>query len=219
MSIREERELDLAPVARERQRILERPPRRLQAGAVAVEAEHQLAGEAEYFVQMLLSRGGAERCEGVGDPRLMQPHHIHVPLDDQQALEVDARLSCLVQPVELPALVKQRGFGRVEVFGLALVDDPAAESEHAAARIADRKHQAVAKTVVESALTAVLAAALIPFDDEPELRQAAALILLGAESIEQCVPGVGGVAERELGARGTVDAPLREIVAGPLAVG
>ena len=101
---------------------------------------------------MFLGRGGAQRRHGIGDARLMQAHHVHVAFDDHQAFEVGARLAGLVQTVELAALVEQRRLGRVQVLGLALIDDATAEAEDPAARIAYREHQAVSKSIIESAL-------------------------------------------------------------------
>jgi uncharacterized membrane-anchored protein len=94
--------------------------------------------------------------------------------------------------------VKQRGFRRIQVLGLALIDDAAAEAQHPAARIADRKHQAVAKAIVEAGTCP--AAARIALDDQAHLQQAAPLLLRGAEAIEQGVPGVGRVAQANFGA-------------------
>ena len=84
----------------------------------------------EDLVQVLLGGGGTQGGDGIGDPGLMQAHHVHVALDDHQALEVGMRLPRFVQAVQLAALVKQRRFGRVEVFRFALVEHATAEADH-----------------------------------------------------------------------------------------
>src|SRR5580692_11265316 len=212
---RQEHELELAPIARERQRILERAPGSLKACAVTVEAKDELAREAKNLVQVLLGGGGAERRYRVSDAGLMQAHHVHVAFDDEQPLEVRARLSRLVDAIELAAFVKQRRFGRVQVLGLALVDDAATEAQHPAARVADRENQAVAKPVVK---TRRLPGTRVALDDEARLQQATPLLVRGAEPVEQGVPRVRGITQRELCARGRIDAALAEIDLRALAV-
>ena len=55
------------------------------------------------------------------------------------------------KPVKLAAFGEERRFGRVQVLGLAPVDDAAAEADDAPAAVVDRKHHAVAKTIVSLA--------------------------------------------------------------------
>jgi len=47
----------------------------------------------------------------------MQAHDIHVALDDQQALEIAARLARLVQAVKAPAFVNSGVSGEFMYFG------------------------------------------------------------------------------------------------------
>ncbi|MNT17490.1 hypothetical protein D3C72_1526400 [compost metagenome] len=50
------------------------------------------------------------------------------------------------------ALGKQRSLGGIQVLGLALADDASTKSDEATAHIADRKHDALAKTVIAAAI-------------------------------------------------------------------
>ena len=60
----------------------------------------------------VLGRGGrTQRGDRKGDSGLVQPYHVHVALDDEQPLKLDARLTHFVQAVQLTALVKQVGLG------------------------------------------------------------------------------------------------------------
>ncbi len=92
-------------------------------------------------------------------------------------LKSAARLAGFVQAVQFAALVKQRRFRRVHVFGLALIDHAAAESDDAAARIANRKHEPVAKPVVitEGLFTAAL-------EDEAHLQKPAPFLVVRAKA-------------------------------------
>ena len=135
----------------------------------------------------------------------MQAHDIHVSLDDHQALEIGVRLPRLVEAVQLAALVKQRGFRRIQVFRLALIDDAAAECDDPPARIANREHQAVAKAVIEAGLP--FAAARVALDDQTCLQQAAALLLvLGPNRFSKAFQESGAYPSANFAAVGRVDA-------------
>ena len=97
----------------------------------------------------VLGRGrGAEGRDRIRDTRMMQANGIHIAFDDQQALEVGTGAAGFVQRVELASLVEENRLRRVEIFRLAAVDDAAAERDHAAARVPDGEHDAIAKAVV-----------------------------------------------------------------------
>ncbi len=118
---------------------------------------------------MLGRRGRAERRYRVGDAVLMQANRIHIAFNDDEPLEGCAGLPRFPQSIELTPLVEERGLRGVQVFRLALVDDPPAEGNDAPARIANREHEPVAEpVVVPLALTHLPAVAL---DHEPHLRQ------------------------------------------------
>src|SRR5690606_32100130 len=76
--------------------------------------------------------------------------HVHITFDDQHAaFAADARAG-LPQAIQLAALGKQGCFGRIQVFGLALADDPAAEPDELAPTIPNRKHHPFTKAAVTS---------------------------------------------------------------------
>src|SRR5205823_9458878 len=126
--------------------------------------------------------------------------------------EAGTRAARLVDAVELAPLVKQHGLGRVQVLGLAGIDDAPAEAEHAPARITDGKHDAVTEAVVVA--LAPLPRGPLALDDQAGVGEALAIGVRGAEAAQHLVPGVGRVADREaldgLGGK----SPLGEIVAG-----
>src|SRR5262249_1099369 len=94
---------------------------------------------------------------------------------------------------------------------LAGVDDTSTKGDDPAARIANRKHHAVAEAVVV-ALT-LPAGAAFAFDDETGVDEALALGIAAPETTQYLVPGAGGVADREaLLGRGR-EAALRQVLA------
>src|SRR3546814_16796815 len=74
---------------------------------------------------------------------------VHIAFDHEHAAGLAGSGRGAIEIVERAALVEQRGFGRIQIFGLAVADDAAAESDHAAARVADRDHQAAAEAIIE----------------------------------------------------------------------
>ena len=97
--------------------------------------------------------------------------------------------------VELAALVEQHRLRGVQVLRLPGIDDAAAEGDDAAARIADREHDAVAEAVVV-ALSALRVPALA-LDDEAGIGESLARGLGGTEAPQHLVPGVRRVADLE----------------------
>ena len=65
------------------------------------------------------------------------------------------RVASEEQAIQLPSFGKQWRLGRVQVFGLAVVNDPAAKTNHAPARVMNRKHHPIAETVIPLAAVAV----------------------------------------------------------------
>lgn len=68
-----------------------------------------------------------ERCHRVVETALMHGDGVHIPLAEDQA--GFPRRFCHVERKESPALFKYRGVGAVEIFGLPLPHDPAAEGD------------------------------------------------------------------------------------------
>jgi len=150
VAVGQEHEFELSPVARQGEGILQRPPGCLSAGAIAVEAEHHFAGQLENLVEMLLSGCGAEGGHGIGNPRLVQAHDVHIAFDDHQALEIRPCLPRFVQSVRVRVPCGTAAFRGSSSIWLALIDDPAAEADDASAGIANRKHQSIAEAVVKA---------------------------------------------------------------------
>src|SRR5690606_23778157 len=75
----------------------------------------------------------------------------------------------LPKSVQLVAFGKQIGLGRIQVFWFALANDAPAEADDASARIAYRKHNSFAKTVV--------APTILGFDYQARLDQHRVFVL------------------------------------------
>jgi len=106
---------------------------------------------------------GAERGDRVLNPVLGQRHDVHIAFDHQNPRRTGAAPQNVVQPVQLATFMKNGGFRRIQVLGLALVDDSSAEAYAASAAVENRKNHAVPKSVVE--------AAVVPLHGEPGFNQ------------------------------------------------
>ena len=82
-----------------------------------------------------------------GDPGPLAGDGVHIAFDDDQPARRAGGGACEIEIVEGAALVEERGVGGVEIFGLAGAEDPPAEADHPAARVADRDHQPAAEAV------------------------------------------------------------------------
>src|SRR5207237_6160762 len=119
------------------------------------------------------------------------------------------RAPCLVEPIELAALLEERRLGRIEVLGLAFADDAAAESDHVAARVEDRKHDALAKAVVTARLL-LRALGGLAIDDEPGVLELARRIV--GEHRREVLPSLGRVADAVAGGDLARDAAALEVI-------
>ncbi len=171
------------------QRVFQGAPGGLAPGVVAVETEN----DAVDLAQQLGDVGGggrrAERRDRIADAVLGQRDDVHVAFGDDGDIGFAQRLPGLRQAEQFAALFEERGFRRVEVFRLALVDDPSAESDDLALGIDDRDHQAVAEAVV--------AAAGLVFDDQSGKLQFVGVVV--RENGLQVLPAVRRVAHAEAG--------------------
>ena len=103
---------------------------------------------AKHALQVRFADGGAQcRC-GVVDTALGQCHHIHITFNNDQSRQLSVGLARLVESVEFAALAEYRGLRGVQVFRGVIPHDPAAKTDQAAAHIANREHNAVAKAIV-----------------------------------------------------------------------
>ena len=99
-------------------------------------------------LELAFGQCGAERRDRLADPGLVDRDHVHIAFDHDQPPGRAAGRAGAIEVEERAALVEQRRIGRVEVFGLAIAEDPAAECDRPPARVADRDHQPAAETVV-----------------------------------------------------------------------
>ena len=167
--------------------VLERAPGRTATGSVAVEAEHDAVGLAQQGVDMLRRGRGAERGDRILDGELGERDHVHVALDHDREAGVADRLLRQEEAVELAPLLEQRGLGRVQVLGFALVEHAPAEGDDASAAVVDREDDAVAEAVVAPPLLVV--------DDQAGVGERLRLVV--GEGLLQRLPLVGRVAEPE----------------------
>ena len=134
-----------------RQSVFQRAPCGFAAGRVAVETEINVVGLAEQEFDVLGGGGRAQRGNGIAHAELCQRHHVHIAFHHQNASRVFHGLARFVQTVQVFALVKQGRVGRIEVFGLGIVQHAAAEADDLPRNIADGEHDAVAEAVVLAA--------------------------------------------------------------------
>ena len=188
----QEQEFDAARVGGQGQGGIQRLAGGAAAGAVAVEAEDHLVGEAEQLLHVVGRAGRAQRGHGVGKAQLGQGDHVHVALGDQGvAGHADGRAR-FKQAVELAAFAEHRGFGRVQVFGFTLVEHAPAKADAFALDVADREHDAVAEAVVALGF-AVGTDFVGVFDHQARLDQQGIGVV--GEHAGQRAPAFGGVAQ------------------------
>ena len=126
---------------------------------VAVKDEHGAIGQATEGPDMVVSQGGPEGADHVGQADLMGRHDVGVPFDDGDPAELAGGLAGEVDGVEVPSLLEERRLGGVEVLGdaeagvdhptLGFGHDPAAEADRAASDVADREDQAAPEAVAD----------------------------------------------------------------------
>ena len=206
---RQEEEAHHLAVGEDRQRHLERAPRGLAAGGVAVEAEDDVVGEAQQLAEVEGRGRRTEGCDRVLDAVLRERDDVHVALDHDDFVRVADRAPRLVEAVELATLLEERRFGRVQVFRLARADDAPAEADDVAARIEDREHHAIAEAVV-AARSFFPAVAAVAVDHQARVLELRGRVV-GEHALE-VLPALGREAEPV--ARGDLarDAAALEIV-------
>ena len=123
---------------------------RTHAGAVAV-----ISQKDSFRIAPEQSRlSGRECCPKGGDclieSGLMHGNDIHVSLAEDQMIRLCPPGK--IERVQVAAFVKDHGVRGVDVLGLCVSQDTAAEADHAPPHILDREHDSVKKTVVQSLL-------------------------------------------------------------------
>ena len=105
---------------------------RARAGGVTVEADHRRRGMAPKEVELLLGERGAERGDGGGESGLVERDHVHVALDDQRRARAEV-VAGAVDAVKRAALGENLGLRAVDIFRLAVAENPAAGTDDLAA--------------------------------------------------------------------------------------
>ena len=83
--------------------------------------------EPPHPLELRFGERGAVGRDDLGDAGAVERDHVHIALDHDQPLGGAAGGAGAVEVVERPALVEERRVGGVEIFGLAVAEDPAAE--------------------------------------------------------------------------------------------
>ncbi len=118
------------------------------ARRIAVEAQQWRGLEPPHPLELGLGQRGAVGGDDFGDPGAVEADHIHIAFDHDHAVRRARGGGGEVEIVERSALVEQWRLGGIEILRFARPEDPPAEGDDAAARIADRDHQPPTKAVV-----------------------------------------------------------------------
>ena len=116
------------------------------------------------------------------------PNNIDIALDQDEIVLFG--LFGQVHTKQIFPLIEDYGFVGVEILGLGIVQHTAAKANHIAPHINDGEHQAVAETVVDSAVLLTNQVCVLQF---------LVGIALFPHSIHQCIPGIGRKANSKLG--------------------
>ena len=115
----------------------------LLAGAVRVEGEQHGRGHPRQLAELLGREGRAHQTDGVSQAGLVHGDHVGVALAKDHLARARGVRTGKVSPVKVQALVVDLVIGAVQVFrSPAVAEGPGPEAEHAAADIAQRKHDA-----------------------------------------------------------------------------
>ena len=125
------------------------------AGAVAVETERRLGHQPPEFAHLFFGQRRAQRGDRLGEARLGQRNHIHITLGDDDLAAVARGPKRLGQAVKSAALVEERCLRRVQVFGLAVAQDPPAEGDHPAPPIGNGEDDAAAHAIEDVSVVAL----------------------------------------------------------------
>ena len=123
------------------------------AGRIGVEAHEDALGILTQLGGLLGRECGAQGCNGVGKARLVERDAVEVAFDDDQRTGPGKVAPSALECEEASPFDVHRRGGRVDVFRLAAVERPAAESDDFARRSVRRNHQTASVEVVEAALT------------------------------------------------------------------
>src|SRR5579883_251213 len=172
------------------------------ARGIAVEAEDGLGRKAPQLLDLRLGQRRAERRHSRREAGAVQRDDIHIAFGDDRRGRLLRGLARRRPAVKDAPLLEERRVRRIEVFGLPVAENAPAESDDAAAAVADREDDAVAEPVVAGA-PVIRPPQQAAFDQE-RLRHA-------GERALQPVARVVGEAEAEAPDRRLVEAALAQI--------
>ena len=137
---------------------------------------------------MVFGQRRAERRHRAAKPRLDQGDRVHIAFHDDQRLALAHRLAGDMQIIERATLGKRRRLGAVDIFGLAVAEQPAAKADLAAAPVGDGEHHAAEKHVHRAALALL---------HQPGFHQLLRLDVLSAQRRRQRAAPLAGPAQAE----------------------
>ena len=157
---------------------------------------------------MVGGAGGAQRRHGIADAVLRQCDDVHVALHDQGVSLLADRAAGFEQAVQLSTLDEHRGFRGIQVFGLTLVQHPAAKTDDLPLDRSDREHDAVAESVV----TPRLFRFTLRHEDQSRIREFRRVVLW--ECTCERSPPFGRIPEAEVLCDPTGQASAFEVIDG-----
>ena len=165
------------------------------ASGVAVKAKHHRLAKPKQQANVVGRAGGAQGGYGVFEAQLGQGHHVHIAFGDEHIALLANGGAAFIQAIQLVPFAKNRRFGRVEVFGLALVQNAAAKANALTFDVANREHDAVAKAVVALAFLGLLRGRLIVLRSDDHARLHHGLVLVVGEHGGQKPPARRRIAQ------------------------
>ena len=121
----------------------------LDASCIGVENKGEIGRKALDLLYLLRRESGPGAGDHVGYPSLMHRQYIHIALHNDALVLLGNRLLGEVEPIELTALVVDRGGGRIDVLPriLLLDQDPAPKAYYRAADRVDGVDHTIAVSV------------------------------------------------------------------------
>ena len=163
---------------------------------------------------MLFGEGGALRRDDVLHAIHEAGNQIQLTFADNGTVGFQNSSFGLVEAKENPAFGKDRGFGRVDVFGGLFIagQNPPAKPDHAALLVGNRKHEPAAEAIV------VISGFFFP-DNQPGFFHGGEIKVFTPRPVHGVVPNFGSGSDAEEFNRFIADAAPLQILAGELAGG
>ena len=127
-----------------------RPERRFHSRLIAVIGQQHLVGITLQNRGLLRRKSSPQRRHSLRKARLMHGDHVHISFtEDHIGLPAHTRQ---IQSVEVPALIEDPGLRRIQILGLSISHDSAAEADDTVMNIHNRKNNAVPELVIHAPL-------------------------------------------------------------------